>query len=105
MQISNYRLYILEEESEVIRFEYPRNFENEAIVKEIRLEIGSLAAWTPLTTRPVKPIAADILPDVFDKTSTEIRMVEAKRTFWEKATILHDIAHRSGDIPSRYSRH
>ncbi len=105
LQINDYRLYIFDKENEVIRFEYPRTFENDAIVKEIRLEIGSLAAWTPITIRSVKPITADILPDVFDKISTNIRMVEAKRTFWEKATILHDIAHRSGDIPFRYSRH
>jgi hypothetical protein len=31
--------------------------------------------------------------------------IRAERTFWEKATILHQEAHRPGTIPARYSRH
>jgi hypothetical protein len=36
-----------------------------------------------------------------------VRVIEAKRTFWEKATILHHEAHRPADspLPVRYSRH
>ena len=31
--------------------------------------------------------------------------IAAERTFWEKATILHQQAHRSDDMPKHYSRH
>jgi hypothetical protein len=31
--------------------------------------------------------------------------IDAERTFWEKATILHQETHRPGTIPARYSRH
>ncbi len=31
--------------------------------------------------------------------------IAAERTFWEKATILHQEAHRTTQIPQRYSRH
>ena len=31
--------------------------------------------------------------------------IAAERTFWEKATILHQEAHRTALIPQRYSRH
>ena len=31
--------------------------------------------------------------------------IAAERTFWEKATILHQVAHRKARIPQRYSRH
>jgi hypothetical protein len=31
--------------------------------------------------------------------------IAAERTFWEKATILHQQAHRTGVMPPRYSRH
>jgi hypothetical protein len=36
-----------------------------------------------------------------------VRVIQAKRTFWEKATILHYEAHRPADspLPGRYSRH
>lgn len=81
-------------------------FTDEALVQEIRLEIGSLAAWTPLTNRVITPFVAEQFPQVFGKSNTEIRTVKAKRTFWEKATILHREAHRNGTrIPQRYSRH
>jgi hypothetical protein len=31
--------------------------------------------------------------------------IAAERTFWEKATLLHQEAHRETVIPQRYSRH
>jgi hypothetical protein len=36
-----------------------------------------------------------------------VRVLDPQRTFWEKATILHEIAHRNELIPFplRYSRH
>jgi hypothetical protein len=31
--------------------------------------------------------------------------IKVERTFWEKATLLHQQAHRQNAIPARYSRH
>lgn len=104
--IVSYRFYIDEEDKQTIRFVYPQLFSDEALVQEIRLEIGSLAAWTPLTKRVITPYVAEEFPNVFQINDTLIRTVDAKRTFWEKATILHSEAHRTGTrIPQRYSRH
>ncbi|WP_089837968.1 nucleotidyl transferase AbiEii/AbiGii toxin family protein [Granulicella pectinivorans] len=38
-------------------------------------------------------------------TVLEVIAIDAKRTFWEKATILQQEAHRPGAIPARDSRH
>lgn len=104
--IEDSRFYIDETDLQTIRFIYPQIYTDQALIQEIRLEIGSLVAWTPLTTRKVTPFVSEQFPDLFDKVSTKIRTVEAKRTFWEKATILHSEAHRVGTkIPQRYSRH
>lgn len=104
--IADYRFYVDEEDRQTIRFAYPQLFSDEALVQEIRLEIGSLAAWTPLTNRVITPYVAEEFPNVFQISNTLIRTVDAKRTFWEKATILHSEAHRTGTrIPQRYSRH
>lgn len=104
--IVGYRFYIDEADKQTIRFVYPQLFSDEALVQEIRLEIGSLAAWTPLTNRVITPYVAEEFPNVFQISNTLIRTVDAKRTFWEKATILHSEAHRTGTrIPQRYSRH
>ncbi|MDC7227923.1 MAG: nucleotidyl transferase AbiEii/AbiGii toxin family protein [Spirochaetales bacterium] len=90
-----------------VRFTYPRSFSNDSILQTILLEIGPLAAWVPSEEKVIKPYSADFYPDVFEQAETSIRTVMAKRTFWEKATILHQEAHRdtSKSLPPRYSRH
>jgi len=104
--VEHYKFYIEESDFQTIRFVYPQLFTDEALVQEIRLEIGILAAWTPLTNREITPFVAEQFPQVFSKSKTVIRTVEAKRTFWEKATILHSEANRTEtSIPQRYSRH
>lgn len=104
--IDGSKFYIEATDLQTIRFIYPQLYTDKALLQEIRLEIGSLAAWTPLTTRKVTPFVSEQFPDLFDKANTNIRTVEAKRTFWEKATILHSEAYRIGTkIPQRYSRH
>ncbi|MDW7670491.1 MAG: nucleotidyl transferase AbiEii/AbiGii toxin family protein [Bacillota bacterium] len=101
-----FELDIDDADKQTIRFVYPQLFKDKALRQEIRLEIGPLAAWTPVVTKTVESYAASYKPDLFEKKHTEIRMVSAARTFWEKATILHQEANRSKTkMPARYSRH
>ena len=89
-------------------FAYPCVFTDSAILREIRIESGSLAAWTPARLRPISPYAASFYPALFQNKETLVYTVDAERTFWEKATILHREAmrtERQGLMPSRYSRH
>jgi hypothetical protein len=71
----------------------------------VRLEIGPLASWVPSRSRPIKAYAAQVFPEAFSNPTFEVVAIDAERTFWEKATILHQEAHRPGTIPARYSRH
>lgn len=82
-------------------------FKNDSILRVIRLEIGALAAWTPTQKSTITPYVADYYPQIFKQKSTEIITTTASRTFWEKATILHQEAYRPKGslIPARYSRH
>lgn len=86
---------------------YPGAFSLEAIQPRIRLEIGPMAAWLPHAVQSVRPYAAEHFPHIFRQTATKVRTIDAERTFWEKATILHQEAHRSPGkrLPPRYSRH
>ena len=89
-------------------FRYPCAFSDLSILREIRLESGSLAAWTPAAYHGVRPYAADFCPQLFRHHETQVYTVEPERTFWEKATILHREAMRTperGPMPSRCSRH
>lgn len=87
---------------------YPKNFEDAAIVKQIRLEIGPLAAWTPVSNHLLHAYIYDVPGlDHLGKKEISVPTVEILRTFWEKATILHAEAHRPSEkpLPARYSRH
>ena len=89
-------------------FHYPQGFADSAILRGIRLECGCLAAWTPAKVRTIRPYAAEVYPRLFSRPECGVLTVEAERTFWEKATILHREAmrtERQGPMPPRYSRH
>ena len=100
-------VYIDDDDPGTVKFGYPRAFEETSILQEIRLEIGALAAWTPTQLADIHPYAADYYPLIFRQTSTQVLTTTAERSFWEKATILHQEAHRpeTSKIPERYSRH
>jgi hypothetical protein len=91
----------------VINVTYPKTFEDSYIRPVVRLEIGPLASWVPHEEHTIQPYAAEQFPDVFDEPSCRVTAIKAERSFWEKATILHQEAHRSTEkvTPLRYSRH
>lgn len=95
------------DDKQTILFYYPKQFSSDGIVPAIRLEIGPLAAWTPSENVEITSYAAEAYPKLFKEPKTLVRTVTAARTFWEKATILHQLANMPEDKPfkSRYSRH
>ena len=73
----------------------------------IRLEIAALASWIPLKRVNIKSFIAEEYPNILSLSNVELLATTPERTFWEKATILHQEAFRpvNSNIPSRYSRH
>jgi hypothetical protein len=94
-------------EEETVIFEYPRIYSLNATLDVIRLEIGSLAAWTPTVTANICSYAAEQNPGAFSAPTTTVVTVTPERSFWEKITILHQEANRpeSKKMLRRYSRH
>ncbi len=90
-----------------INIRYPAAFGDAYLRPEILLEIGPLASWLPSDVFAVQPYAAQYFAHVFENSSCDVPTILAERTFWEKATILHQEAHRAEDkpMPPRYSRH
>jgi len=86
---------------------YPALYDTGYLRPEILLEIGPLAAWSPSAVFDVKPYVADYFPRLFERAECQVPTILAKRTFWEKATILHQEANRAAvkPMPLRYSRH
>ena len=94
-------------DEDIVKVEYPRAFANPSILPYIILELGPLAAWTPHEDAVITPYAAEQYPSVFTASECHLKVVTLERTFWEKATILHQEYHRPADkpMPPRYSRH
>ncbi|MEZ5614752.1 MAG: nucleotidyl transferase AbiEii/AbiGii toxin family protein [Rhodocyclaceae bacterium] len=96
-----------EDDPHVIEVRYPAAFADTYLRPEVRLEIGPLAAWLPHEEKRISAYAAKAFPGLFARREATVRTIRAERTFWEKATILHQEAHRPEDSPqpARYSRH
>jgi hypothetical protein len=73
----------------------------------VKIEFGARADHEPSEWKPVRSYLAEALPDALDTPEIQVKVISAVRTFWEKATILHQIAHLAPDkaFPGRYSRH
>ncbi len=97
------------EDGQTILFKYPASVSGElAYVKPVvRLELGSRADAWPTTAAQIQPYAAEEFPNLFTEPVCSVVALDAERTFWEKATILHEEAYRPPDklLPPRYSRH
>ncbi len=79
-----------------------------AIRPAIRLEMGARSDDWPAEVRKIRPYAAEAFPAAFSTAaSCDVRVLDAKRTFWEKATILHAEHHRPADkaLVAGMSRH
>lgn len=97
---------VSDQEQQVINISYPAAFDLKALRPEVKLEIGPLASWMPSNKYTIQPYAAEIFADVFDDADCPVVAITAERTFWEKATILHQQAHRGDKVmPPNYSRH
>lgn len=90
-----------------VKIHYPAAFNDTSLLPDILLEIGPLASWLPSASFEITPFVAIEFPHLFKQPKCSVNAVVAKRTFWEKATILHQEANRTEDkkIPLRHSRH
>lgn len=77
------------------------------IRRSVKLEFGSLTDQQPHGVHAVRPWIAENFPDAFADWSCSVVALEAERTFWEKATILHAEHYRPEGTPTpdRFSRH
>lgn len=92
-------------EEQTVEILYPALFEDTYLASRILLEVGPLAAWVPSSWMIIEPYVRTEYPGVVSDAEVEVRVTSAERTFWEKATILHQQAHNDAALPLRYARH
>ena len=93
----------------IVQFRYPPSVANRLAYfsPQVILELGTHAEFIPRDTFRFRSFAAEQFPQLFEEPEVLVTALVAKRTFWEKATILHAEYHRPLErpLPGRYSRH
>ncbi len=75
--------------------------------QRIKLEFGSLTDQQPTGSYSVTPWVAEEFSDLFVTPVCQVTALEAERTFWEKATLLHAYYDYPAEkhLPARFARH
>jgi len=97
------------EDPNVVQFRYPTAITKnlDYVSPQVVLELGTHAEFVPHDRFAIRSFAAEEFPNVVVDGDVAVVALLAKRTFWEKATILHAEYYRPPEkpIPDRYSRH
>jgi Nucleotidyl transferase AbiEii toxin, Type IV TA system len=90
-------------DAQTIYFSYPAGIEsggwNPYVRRVVLLELGARSDHWPVEDGAVRPYASEVMPEQFKVPECRVRTLTAERTFWEKATLLHALAHKPLDKP------
>ena len=94
---------------QTLLFAYPRTSQsgNDYIPPRVKIELGARSDHWPAHDHSLHSYLAEHVPDSIKDPKTNVKVLDASRTFWEKATILHSLAHfpEGKAVQSRQSRH
>lgn len=93
---------------QTLQFEYLSATEkNRYIRPSVKIELGARAEHWPVSQYIIQSYTKTVLKEKVSEPEVWVKVLDATRTFWEKATILHQYAHLPLDkkIPPRISRH
>ena len=93
-----------------ILFSYPRSaltLGNSYNPPRVRIELTARTDNHPSQPATVVPYVAENFPDAISDSSVNVEVLRIERTFWEKATILHQFHFQSdpGRVAPGFSRH
>jgi hypothetical protein len=95
-------------DAQSLLFEYPSHTSKTGYIRPfVKIEIGARSEHWPVSEHKIESYVKEALKEKIHEPDTVIRVLNAERTFWEKATILHQYAHLPEDkkLPPRISRH
>lgn len=110
---SPWSLAIDDTDPQNLLFAYPRSVASTSareisyIRPIVKIEMGARSDHWPADKYPITPYAAEEFPGYFEEPSYTLKVLEAERTFWEKATLLHAEYYRpeGSTTADRISRH
>lgn len=107
-------LEVSRDDKQAVHFRYPPSLDNSEygaigyVRPQVLLELGARSDQWPAEKRIVRSYAAEEFPDFFETATCEPNTLDARRTFWEKVTLLHALQNRPNleeRHVSRQSRH
>jgi hypothetical protein len=102
-------LEVSSQDPNVVSFRYPTSTAKALpyVSPQVVLELGTHAEFVPHDRFTIRSFASEEFPNVVADGDVAVVALLAKRTFWEKATILHAEYYRPAEraLPDRYSRH
>jgi predicted nucleotidyltransferase component of viral defense system len=108
---SEWQLDIDKHDDQSLIFHYPSCFSkktDEYVQSAVKLEFGARGDINPFEQRTVSTYCQQLIPELFgDAPGIIVPTLLAKRTYWEKVTLLHAEYHRSIEnaMPRRLFRH
>lgn len=110
---TEWNLLVDETDRQTLLFAYPRDKYSRGlqgadyIKPVVRIELGARSDHYPAETYSITPYAAEEFPTYFEEPEYTLKVLAAERTFWEKATILHEQSHQAEEKGSAecISRH
>lgn len=87
-------------------FEYPSAFPADAYLRPyVKIELGARSDIDPSERPEIRPYLADAVPDAVGHSVFNVRALSPRRTFWEKAMLLHEETYRPDGPKARLARH
>ncbi len=110
LRTEDWRVYSDQEDpdAQTLLFEYPSKTSKIGYIRPlVKIEIGARSEHWPVSEHKIQSYAKVALKEKIHEPEIWVRVLNAERTFWEKATILHQYAHLPVDkkLPPRISRH
>lgn len=88
---------------------YPTAFPEQAayLRRAVKIEMGARSDTDPAESIDIRPYISDAFPDLLSEPRARVRAVMPRRTFWEKAMLLHEEtfrpeAKRRGEAMARH---
>lgn len=88
---------------------YPTAFPEQAayLRRAVKIEMGARSDTDPAESIDIRPYISDAFPDLLAQPGARVRSVMPRRTFWEKAMLLHEEtfrpeAKRRGEAMARH---
>ena len=95
-------------DGQTLQFEYPSATEKNSYIRpSVKIELGARSEHWPVSKHKIQSYTKLALNEKITEPEIWVKVLEARRTFWEKATILHQYAHlpQAKKLPLRISRH